>query len=70
MSHVTWPYLVRAHVKKWSNCIYIAKTFEILVQNTGCPKKGIDKKLLFEAAHNFSSQFFNLFGFSISVNFV
>ena len=27
------PYLVRAHAKKWSNCIYIAITFEILVQN-------------------------------------
>ena len=23
----------RAHAKKWSNCIYIAITFEILVQN-------------------------------------
>ena len=30
---VTWPYLVRAHAKNWSNCIYIAITFEILVQN-------------------------------------
>ena len=28
-----FPYLVRAHAKKWSNCIYIAITFEILVQN-------------------------------------
>ena len=33
LSHVTWPYLGRTHAKKWSNCIYIAITFEILVQN-------------------------------------
>ena len=33
-------------------------------------EKGIDKKLLVGAAHGFSSQFLNLFGFSISVNFV
>ena len=37
---------------------------------TGCPKKGIDKKLLVRAAHDFNSQFLNLFGFSISVSFV
>ena len=28
-----WPYLVSAHAKNWSNCIYIVITFEILVQN-------------------------------------
>ena len=33
-------------------------------------KKGIDKKLLIEAAHDFNSQFLNLFGFGISVSFV
>ena len=37
---------------------------------TGCPKKGIDKKLLFGAAQGFNSQFFKLFGFSITVRFV
>ena len=37
---------------------------------TGCPKKGIDKKLLVGAAHDFNSHFLNLFGFSISVSFV
>ena len=26
-------YLVRVHAKKWSTCIYIAITYEILVQN-------------------------------------
>ena len=33
-------------------------------------EKGIDKKLSVGAAHGFNSQFFNLFGFSISVSFV
>ena len=33
LSHVIWPYLVRAHAKKWSVCIYITIPFEILVQN-------------------------------------
>ena len=35
-------------------------------------KKGIDKKLLMGAAHDFNPQFFNLLGFSIyiSVSFV
>ena len=33
-------------------------------------KKGINKKLLFGAAHYFNSEFFNLFGFSISVRFL
>ena len=33
-------------------------------------KKGIDKKLLVGAAHDFNPQFLNLFGFSISVSFV
>ena len=33
-------------------------------------KKGINKKLSVGAAHSFKSQFFNLFGFSISVRFV
>ena len=33
-------------------------------------KKGIHKKLLIKPAHDFSSQFLNLFGFSISVSFV
>ena len=28
-----WPYLEIAHAKKWLNCIYIAITFEIFVQN-------------------------------------
>ena len=32
---------------------------------TGCPKKGIDKKVLFGAAHYFNSEFSNSFGFSI-----
>ena len=36
----------------------------------GVPKKGIDKKLLVGAAHDFNSQFLNLVGFSISVSFV
>ena len=31
-------------------------------------KTGIDKKLLVGAAHEFNSQFLNLFGFSISVS--
>ena len=34
------------------------------------PKKGISKKLLIGAAHDFNSQFLNLFGFSISLTFV
>ena len=33
-------------------------------------EKGIDKELLIGPAHGFSSQFLNLFGFSISVSFV
>ena len=37
---------------------------------TGCPKKGVDKKLLVGAAHDFNSQFLNLSEFSISVSFV
>ena len=38
--------------------------------NTGCSiKKGIDKKLLVGPAHGFSSQFLNLFAFSICVSF-
>ena len=36
----------------------------------GVSKKHINKKLLVGAAHNFNSQFLNLFGFSISVSFV
>ena len=36
----------------------------------GVPKKGIDKKLLVGAAHDFNPKFLNLFGFSISVSFV
>ena len=41
-----------------------------LLQIQGVPKKGIDKKLLFGAAHDFNSQFLNLFGFCISVSLV
>ena len=45
--------------------------FDIVWSSTGCPKrKGIDKKLSFGTAHNFNSQFLNLFGFSMSVSFV
>ena len=40
------------------------------LESVGCPKKGIDKKLLIGAAQGFNSQFLNLFGFSISVSFV
>ena len=36
----------------------------------GVPRKDIDKKLLVGAAHDFNSQFLNLFGFSISVSFI
>ena len=36
---------------------------------TGCPKKGIDKKLLFGAAQGFNSQFLNLFRFSFICKF-
>ena len=43
---------------------------DIQTSTTGCPIKGIDKKLLVRAAHGSSSQFLNLFEFSISVSFV
>ena len=33
LHHSVLPYLVIAYAKKWPNCIYIAITFEILVQN-------------------------------------
>ena len=36
----------------------------------GVPKKRYRSKLLLGDAHDFSSQFLNLFGFSISVSFV
>ena len=48
----------------------IVSAFSIFKVYWGVPKKGIDKKLSFGAAHNFNSQFLNLFGFSISVSFV
>ena len=42
---------------------------DLLFHVEGVPKKGIDKELLVGAAHDFNSQFLNLFGFSISVSF-
>ena len=52
--------------------IYHFKARDLGIPNiyTGCPKKGIDKKLLFGAAQGLNLQFLNIFGFSISVNFV
>ena len=44
--------------------------FLTLGTNTGCPKKGINKKLLVGADHDFTSQFLNSFGFSVSESFV
>ena len=45
---------------------------KLLKQNLiqGVPKKDINKKLLFGAAHYFNSEFLSLFGFSIPVSFV
>ena len=37
---------------------------------SGCPKKGIDKKLFLGADPGLNSQFLNLFGFNTSVSFV
>ena len=43
----------------------------IVMGNAGCPIKKVSiKKLLFGAAQGFSSQFLNLFGFSIFASFV
>ena len=52
--------LVLTHLKETS--------YASLIQ--GVPKNVIDKKLLVGTAHDFNSQFLNLFGFSISVSFV
>ena len=49
---------------------YLNKPLNVRL-STGCPMKKVSiKKLLVRAAHDFNSQFLNLFGFSISVSFV
>ena len=50
------------HVNKfWCSLLFICRVSQ---------EKGINKKLLVGAAHDFNPQFLNLFGFSISVSFV
>ena len=50
------------HVHKfWCSLLFICRVSQ---------KKGIDKKLLVGAAHDFNPLFLNLSGFSISVSFV
>ena len=47
-------------------CAIYTKSFREFIKNL----QGVSKKLLFKAAQGFNSQYFNLFGFSISVRFV
>ena len=47
-----------------------AMAFLLHILAHAAQKKGIDKKLLIRAAHDFNSQYLNLFGFRISVSFV